>query len=132
MIVTFEDYLSKKELVWLLFEVSFIYFSVRETSIESFLCFIIRGCVKSLPSSSFFINLDEWNLDDFRHISIKWTMNFLEKEIRKSRRKQSMEVAMQLWERKAWLNNFFLSPNYTIRVEPQLKYPINKYLLLLC
>ena len=45
-------------------------------------------------------------------------MNFLEKEIRKSRRKQSMEVAMQLWERKAWLNNFFLSPNYTIRVEP--------------
>lgn len=59
-------------------------------------------------------------------------MNFLEKEIRKSRRKQSMEVAMQLWERKAWLNNFFLSPNYTIRAEPQLKYPINKYLLLLC
>ena len=43
-----------------------------------------------------------------------------------------MEVAMQLWERKAWLNNFFLSPNYTIRVEPQLKYPINMYLLLLC
>ena len=36
-----QDYLSKTELIWLLFEVPFISFSVRETS-RLYLCFIIK------------------------------------------------------------------------------------------